>query len=201
MQQTSCQGRERGSPEVHQTVRIVHAVKAEMKAIELLMHEHRIIEGNLHAMEAWARAARHESDSAEREVLARYVAFLRDFVDERHHGKEEDILFTVMMEHGFSREHGPLWVMLHEHDLGRSLVGTLANLVAQPTAWSDEDRYRLERTVKAYAALMRDHIRKEDRVLYPLAERRLPRAAKQQVSMQVLAAHLFEELVASRSVP
>ncbi|MBK9032944.1 MAG: tetratricopeptide repeat protein [Myxococcales bacterium] len=33
----------------------------------------------------------------------------------RHHGKEEDLLFEAMVEHGFSREQGPLAVMLHEH--------------------------------------------------------------------------------------
>lgn len=172
-----------------------------MRAIELLMEEHRIIERNLHVMEVWANGARHNPGPGEREALAKHVSFLREFVDRRHHGKEEDILFVVMMEHGFSREQSPVWLMLHEHDLSRSMIDTLSNLTVQPTPWSEEDRRQLEQTVCAYAALMRDHIQKEDQVLYPLAQRLLPGPAKREISMRVLVAHLFDDLVPPGVVP
>jgi hemerythrin-like domain-containing protein len=168
-----------------------------MKAIEVLMNEHRVIERNLDAMEAWAEAVRQDPDPGEREALTRYVSFLREFVDERHHGKEEDILFAVMVQQGFPRERGPIGRMLHEHEIGRSLVATLQHLDRKPAVWGEEDRRQVERTVRAYARLLRDHIHQEDRVLYPLAERRLPQSVKQQVSAKLLVALLFEDLVSA----
>lgn len=168
-----------------------------MKGIEVLMNEHRIIERHLDTMEAWIEGVLQEQDRdpGEREALARHVAFLREFVDERHHGKEEDILFAVMIEQGFPRERGPVGLLLHEHDLGRSLVGSLEDLARKPTPWGDEERRQVERTVRAYAALLREHIQKEDRVLYPLAARRLPEPVKQQISARLFLALLFEDLV------
>jgi len=99
-----------------------------------------------------------------------------------------------MIERGLLRTHGPIALMLHQHDLGRSLVDSLANLAQQPTPWNEEDRRHVEKTVRAYAKLLRDHIRKEDRILYPLARRRLPGPVMREISMRVLGECLFEEL-------
>jgi len=166
----------------------------EMKAIEILMNEHRTIERALDVMEAWVGRIRCQPDDLEEQELGRFVAFLRDFVDERHHGKEEDILFAAMVEHGIVRTHGPIALMLHEHDLGRSLVDSLAHLAQQPTPWNDQERQHLDRTVRTYAKLLREHIRKEDKILYPLARRRLPGPVMREISMRVLGECLFEEL-------
>jgi len=155
-----------------------------MKAIELLMQEHRMIEKEIDAMVDWAASIRLGPSSEEAHELGRFISFLRDFVDGRHHAKEQDILFATMIRHGFPREQGPIAVMLHEHDLGRSHVATLASLGAQPAPWSDEVRQQLDRAVRAYAALLREHIQKEDRILYPLAEARLPPAAQDEISLR-----------------
>jgi len=158
--------------------------KVDMKAIELLMQEHRTIEEELDSLVAWAATIRHESTAAQAAELSWFVAFLRDFVDGRHHAKEQDILFATMIQHGFPREQGPIAVMLHEHDLGRSLVATLASLAGRPTPWNDEDRRQIEQTVREYAAFLREHIQKEDGVLYPMAEARLPQAVKDEISLR-----------------
>lgn len=153
-----------------------------MKAVEILMNEHRTIERAIGAMQAWAAAVRHDPDPQESEDLARFVSFLRDFVDGCHHAKEQDILFATMVQHGFPREQGPIAVMLHEHELGRALIATLASLVERPTPWNADDRQQLGDTVRTYAQLLREHIQKEDRVLYPLAEARLPSSAQDEIT-------------------
>jgi len=164
-----------------------------MKAIELLMSEHRTIEKALDAMETWVERGPQFQKPAERETLDHLVSFLREFVDDCHHAKEENILFAAMTEQGFSREQGPLAVMLHEHELGRSLVRTLSNFAQQPTPWNDDDWRHIERTVRGFARLLREHIQKEDRVLYPLAEQRLSTPAKEKL------ATLFERFEAERT--
>jgi hemerythrin-like domain-containing protein len=144
-----------------------------MDAIEILMNEHRLIERVCDALEGFADTAarRAGEDKAE---LAKFVAFISRFADGWHHGKEEDILFAAMVEHGFPREGGPVAVMLHEHDQGRRLVAILRGYAAQADAWSDADRQEIARAAAGFAQLLRAHIQKEDQILYPMAEQHLP---------------------------
>jgi hemerythrin-like domain-containing protein len=151
-----------------------------MEATDVLMQEHRTIEQVLDALEAFAgelvRARRTEKDE-----LGRFVTFIREFADARHHAKEEGVLFEAMVEQGFPREGGPIPVMLHEHAQGRALVGILASHATQEPAWSEEDLGSIAEAALQFAALLRHHIQKEDRILYPMAERHLSEAAAAQV--------------------
>jgi hemerythrin-like domain-containing protein len=144
-----------------------------MDAIETLMNEHRLIERALEALVGFVDELRRRAGD-DRPELARFVTFIREFADRHHHGKEEDILFAAMVEAGFPRSGGPIAVMLHEHDQGRAHVRVLADLAAQPTPWSGEDRERLGEAAYGYANLLHAHIHKEDAILYPMAEQRLP---------------------------
>jgi hemerythrin-like domain-containing protein len=152
-----------------------------MNPIEILKAEHRLIERTLVALGAWATGMviRHADERVE---LDHFVTFVRDFVDPVHHGKEENILFATMVEHGFSREQGPVAVMLHEHRECRALIGTLAAFVRQGTHWSEAERREIARTALAYSALLRQHIAKEDQILFPISLVRLPDAAKTRIA-------------------
>lgn len=161
-----------------------------MQPIELLMTEHRLIERGLDAMEGWLSTLIPETESDDKEELARFVSFIRGFADAYHHGKEEDILFVAMVDHGFPRDVGPIPVMLREHDQGRSLVSVLEGLAKQPATWSEHDRDTLARTVREFTALLRQHIQKEDQILYPMADTRLPETVKEEMSRRFQA---FEE--------
>ena len=143
-----------------------------MEAIETLKNEHRLIERVTDALVAFAEGV--EGNQADgREELGRFVTVIRDFADGCHHGKEEEILFATMIEGGFPRDGGPIAVMLMEHDEGRSHASTLAELAGQPDPWGTDDRDRLVETARGYADLLREHIHKEDEILYPMAEQRL----------------------------
>ncbi len=144
-----------------------------MDAIETLMGEHRVIERGIDALTAFADEARRRT-ADDRQELGRFVTFIREFADACHHGKEEDILFTAMVEAGFPSQGGPIAVMLAEHDEGRAFVKQLGELAAAPGPWSAEDRQRLAQAAHGYADLLRQHIHKEDTVLYPMAEAHLP---------------------------
>ena len=161
-----------------------------MEPTEILMNEHRLIEKALDALEAWVAKLGPAKDSADKAELARFVQFIRGFADDYHHGKEEDILFVAMVEHGFPREAGPIAVMLHEHDLGRNLVGVLDGLAQQATPWSDDGRAALGRTAREFASLLRQHIQKEDQVLYPMARARLPVPVQEEMARRF---QTFEE--------
>jgi hemerythrin-like domain-containing protein len=144
-----------------------------MDPIETLMNEHRVIERVLDGLVAFAGEVRRKG-TTEKDELARFVTFIREFADACHHGKEEDILFAAMVEHGFPREGGPIAVMLHEHDQGRALVGVLKARAGQGEPWSDADRQEIADVSSGFADLLRAHIHKEDAILYPMAEQHLP---------------------------
>ena len=164
--------------------------EADVEATDMLMNEHRLIETALDAMGAWIGTLGPRSESDDKAELARFVSFIQGFADAYHHGKEEDILFVAMGEHGFPRHAGPIAVMLHEHDLGRSLVRVLDGLARQSATWTKEDRDTLGRTVCEFSDLLRQHIRKEDQILYPMADARLPEPVKEEMFRQFQA---FEE--------
>jgi hemerythrin-like domain-containing protein len=152
-----------------------------MDAIETLMNEHRLIESVLDALVAFADEVRRKG-ATEKEELGRFVEFIRGFADACHHGKEEGVLFTAMVAHGFPRQGGPIAVMLQEHDEGRALVGVLKALAEQPAPWSDADRQEVANTSFGFSDLLRSHIQKEDGVLYPMAEEHLPPDVLERVS-------------------
>lgn len=129
--------------------------------IQELMDEHRVIERVLGALEAAAR----------KEVPLRFyeraIDFIANYADGRHHGKEEERLFPLLERKGIPREGGPIGVMCAEHEIGRGHVARMRERLAA------KDREGLRRESLAYAALLRDHIQKEDHVLFPMGRAHL----------------------------
>ena len=76
----------------------------------------------------------------DREELSRFVRFIREFADARHHGKEEDILFRAMVAAGFPADGGPIAVMLMDHEAGREHVRVMAGRAGQAAPWTAGDR-------------------------------------------------------------
>jgi len=166
-----------------------------MQAIEILMNEHRTIERAIDALVAFGDATRRGGD--DRAELGRFVAFIREFADAHHHGKEEEILFKCMVEAGFPAREGPIGVMLMEHDVGRRHVKALADLALKPEPWTPEERRRVAEEATGYADLLRGHIHKEDAILYPMAEQRLPPELQERVDRECEA---FERRSAADAV-
>ena len=140
--------------------------------IEILMAEHRTIEGVLDALDAYTESLVERPD-ADRTDLARFVTVIQELADAEHHAKEEQILFVRMQRHGFSMEAGPIAVMLHEHDVGRGFVKTLAEIAGE-TSWPDDAPRRAREAARGFTSMLRMHIQKEDTILYPMAQRAMP---------------------------
>lgn len=135
-----------------------------MTATETLKHEHRVIELVLGAIDREARKATR-GEPVDPAFFAQAIDFIRTFADKCHHGKEEGVLFKVMAEKGVPVEGGPIGVMLGDHEEGRRFVRAAREALDQ-----NDLRATAENLMK-YTALLRQHIMKEDNVLYPMAER------------------------------
>jgi len=140
-----------------------------MKPTDILRHEHELIITVLDAAEREAMAIAG-GGAADAGRLAGFVDFIRNFADHCHHAKEEDLLFVRMGEKGFPLQGGPVAVMLHEHELGRAHVAEVADNIALAAAGVTAARAVVVERLAAYASLLRQHIHKEDNILYPMAD-------------------------------
>lgn len=98
----------------------------------------------------------------DRQTVLAGVDFIRHYADRRHHGKEEDILFRY-----FDSGLDVLQAMLTDHAAGRAHVRAIEAGVAA------RDGAAVREHLLAYAALIREHIRKENDVLFPWLDRQL----------------------------
>ena len=144
-----------------------------MDPIDVLMEEHQHILRMLGAAEVCAGKVAAGED-VPREDVRGFVRFIREYADALHHGKEEDMLFQDMMAHGMPRDSGPLAVMYQEHDEGRRFVATMAAMAEGDGPLDDAERGTLANAMRGYTSLLRDHIAKEDQVLYVMARQMLP---------------------------
>ena len=148
-----------------------------MRPTEILTSEHRVIEQVLVVLDRMADDA--FSKAALDVASARdAIAFLRGFADQCHHGKEEARLFPAMERCGIPRDAGPTAVMRHEHEIGRAHVRRMDQAVGdfEKGVPGAADRFAFE--ARGFVEMLRDHIAKEDQVLFPMADRMLSPAAQ-----------------------
>jgi hemerythrin-like domain-containing protein len=152
-----------------------------MQPIEILMEEHRVIEQVLNCLERMADRC-DAGASLDIESASSAIDFFRIFADRCHHGKEEDLLFPLMEQKGFSREHGPTGVMLNEHELGRRHVRGMADALKELSLGDLAGKILFVEHARAFIQLLRQHIGKEDHCLFPMANQALSEVDQEQLA-------------------
>lgn len=149
---------------------------------QALVDEHAVIVSVIEAVEIMAQ--RPASAAFPQEFFEQACDFFTTFADRCHHGKEEARLFPMMTNRGFASDGGPIGCMLAEHDEGRGHIAAMrAGL--ERTAQGDQDAADSVRAAaREYSALLRQHIMKENEVLFVMADRLLSAADKQQLMQQ-----------------
>jgi hemerythrin-like domain-containing protein len=108
--------------------------------------------------------------------------FIAGFADGCHHAKEEDILFVAMAARDMPEDTGPVAVMLYEHEECRRFTSGFRSAAEQMKSGDTNAAADLIQNVFDYVNLLREHIMKEDNVLYPMAEQVIPPDEMQRVS-------------------
>lgn len=152
------------------------AHKAE-KPTEILSDEHRVIERVLDALQRLTAVPVNPSLEQWRKALD----FFRHFADQCHHFKEEKVLFPALEEHGIPREGGPIGMMLAEHEEGRGHVRSMIDAVEQVAKGNGAASTTLLDHARAYVTLLREHIQKEDDILFRMAEEVIPEEEQRRI--------------------
>jgi hemerythrin-like domain-containing protein len=135
----------------------------------MLVAEHDHIWMLLDALDSLSRDLT-EGRAVSAEFLTRSLDFIVLYADRCHHGKEEDLLFPLLSKKGIPVEGGPIGAMLEEHDQGRALVGSLRDAVGRYAGGNSSSAGEIAEALRSYTALLRQHILKENDVLFPMAE-------------------------------
>jgi len=144
-----------------------------MKATDILMDEHRVIERVLVALQTAAeRIARGEEMRPAFFINA--ALFIKNFADGCHHRKEEGVLFVAMNEAGIPTQGGPIGVMLAEHEQGRGFTREMRIAAEKWDAGNLSAKSAVTYNALSYVALLKQHILKEDQILFPMANRAIP---------------------------
>jgi hemerythrin-like domain-containing protein len=101
------------------------------------------------------------------------IDVIRNFADGLHHAKEENIFFPALENKGFSAQQGPVAVMLHEHILGRNFVRGMAENLELYKIGNKAALQEIYKNMSAYAELLVSHIKKENNILFRMADNAL----------------------------
>jgi hemerythrin-like domain-containing protein len=134
-------------------------------ATKNLENDHEQILKLIKVMEAMVKIPdAHVSD------LEEVVVLIRNFADGLHHAKEENLLFPLMTEKGFSMQQGPIAVMLMDHEQGRAYVKGMADNIELYKNGQLSSLNLIYANMSGYSDLLTNHISKENNILFRMAD-------------------------------
>ena len=151
-----------------------------MRATEILMEEHRVIERVLESLGTAANTLGH-GIAVRPSFFLDAADFIKNFADGCHHQKEEGVLFKAMVAAGMPGNSGPIAVMLAEHEQGRAFTRAMREAAQRLENGDTTATAQVVSSAHGYVDLLRQHILKEDRILFPMADRVIPLEKQAQV--------------------
>lgn len=131
--------------------------------VNVLMQEHEVIkkiENNLEKLNGlWEQdAGKYKS------VMKKILHFLKEYSDNYHHRKEEEVLFPALIDHPDFLLDGIITELNEHHENFREYAGTIAESV-------ESDNFLMAHTtLKKYLSELLDHIAIENDELFIMAE-------------------------------
>ncbi|RKZ49435.1 MAG: hypothetical protein DRQ48_01440 [Gammaproteobacteria bacterium] len=136
-----------------------------MQVTHELMNEHQLILKYLDLMERYVEFSQtNDNKDLFLQKAQDFISFVQIFTDTYHHAKEEDVLFKYLQAPGVLSHCNPLPVMLSDHEQGRVYTQNMKDALA------NNDLKTLCDNACAYSQTLKQHIFKEDNILYPMAE-------------------------------
>lgn len=151
------------------------------KQTQILSEEHKSILKVISALEKECGELQ-TSQKINADFFTQAIDFIRNYADKFHHAKEEDILFVEFCKDAHKAPCNPVDQMLFEHKQGREYVKNMESALGENN---------IENVIKNgndYADLLKNHIFKEDTILYPMIDEVLDEKTQQAISEKANAA-------------
>ncbi len=139
------------------------------RALQILVDEHKLIKRWLALITDLAQNLDLNSER-DRQGSENGIDFIRSYADRLHHGKEEAILFTY-----FDDTADIFQVIYEDHKRARSFVQEMLR------ALNEKNTEKFVSNMLDYAVLLKEHIRKEDEMLFPWLDSRLTDEQKEEL--------------------
>jgi hemerythrin-like domain-containing protein len=170
-----------------------------IKTTDHLRNEHR------KALRLLAAFRRYLSELARSDILdsrepSGLIDFLAESLFQRHEEKEEGILLPELSRMGLSWSDGVLARIRQEHRQGRYLLRSLRQSMRQEDEWSREDRAHFLSVAGTWVDFLRDHMMREEQVLFPFADSRIDEETDEMLVKQFLTIDQEYEQMADASL-
>lgn len=114
--------------------------------------------------------------------LTQVIEFLRVFVDQCHHTKEEKLLFPAMRAANMISSEKTIVALLADHVQGREAVARIAAATQRLEDGDESAGSELVDAIAAYTGLLHAHIRREENDCFDAADRELPVAVQDELN-------------------
>ncbi|MCC6722363.1 MAG: hemerythrin domain-containing protein [Bacteroidia bacterium] len=133
-----------------------------MNPVNLLIEEHNIIK---EAIEIAKNSRKLLNDSEKYENTVReLIVFFRNYADNYHHHKEEQILFPEMVKANEMLEQGIVFEMFENHSDFRELISGIENFL------NNKNYEKSQNLLEQYCEALLDHIAVEDDEVFEIAK-------------------------------
>jgi hemerythrin-like domain-containing protein len=150
-------------------------------AVRIIRDEHLAIAAVVYALRGLARRVRAEDGPPDFPLLHAMLDYIVEYPDRWHHPKESRYLFAALREadRGVA---GLLDELEREHRAGERHIAALQRELAALERGNPGAATSFAQAAEAYAALQWEHMRKEEDVLLPMAERALDAGAWRRIA-------------------
>lgn len=143
-----------------------------MEAIRIIKDEHRSLAAVLHGMLYLVHHTRDRGDKPNFDLLGAMVYYIDAFPERFHHPKEDQYLFRLLRIR-FPDSADVLNRLQQEHRVGAEKIRTLEQALARYQQGGGEEFSNFLAAVEAYAAFHWTHMKTEEHVVLPMAQKYL----------------------------
>lgn len=143
-----------------------------MDPIQILMEEHAILNMALDGTDRYVAAMRR-GGACDAAFVRRMLVLMRGFAAACHQRKEEQALYPALVEFQGPGVREAVATLAGEHADVRDLLRILEEDLDEAEKGESGCVQAMTETLSAYSSLMRAHLAREERMVYPLV-RRLP---------------------------
>lgn len=140
------------------------------RALAQLYEEHSSLVAVLDAVSALVREVREHGEFIDPKIFRAILYYLDVFLEREHHRKEEAILFPRIRQRTHDAD-AILDQLACEHEAGEHAIRELEQAFVRYEEHGDNEFPAFAAAVDSYVKRYREHMRKEEREVMPLAQR------------------------------